>query len=118
MPGMTRSAAPILLALVLAGCSAPAEPVAPSPSSAPPAAAAASLSARDYGPFVTAVRFRFPGLAAGMTDRAIISSARNVCLDLAQGKPADTVARNTAARYDASPAQAAEVVALAVDLAC
>lgn len=114
MPGMTRSVVPVLLALVLAGCSAPAQ-VAPSPSSAP---ASASPSARDYGPFVTAVRFRFPGLAAGMTDRAIISSARNVCLDLAQGKPAGTVVHNTAARYDATADQGAQVVALAVDLAC
>jgi hypothetical protein len=127
---MHRFALPALAAvavLALAGCggtddkadskssTAPSSaPTAPATSAAPatPATSAApavpSPDAVEKEALTTVLNTLKPGL--GSEDDAM-SNARNVCLDIKQGKDDETAAKNAAARYGTDEATGAAIVA-------
>ncbi|MGH3745802.1 MAG: DUF732 domain-containing protein [Micromonosporaceae bacterium] len=112
---MTLRVLALITALfVVAGCGGDGNASASPPS--PPRSSAPAPAAADNEPYIAALRKIDPALAED--PESAVRDASNVCLDIDQGKPAGTVVKNAALRFDVPAGQAKLIVKAARQYIC
>jgi len=113
----------LLAAIALAALSAcDAKPAAAPPPPAPPSVAHSSSAVVDTGTldatsaYLAALGKVDPRL---VTDRSVaLDNGSTVCLDIEDGKPVAEQERNIATRFEVTPAQATQILAIAKSNLC
>lgn len=122
-PAPARAGATAAPATTAPGPEAPSTPPAVAPTAPAPTAAAPDDPVTSPAGFVAVVRAQLPEVAAGRTDDELHAVARQACVDLAAGTPADGVVATvqTLGTLDAEATDAGtarELVKLAIDTDC